>query len=155
VRTRLGNERVGSSELASCDQCKVPSDVMSNHARVVELPEVPSQESASFGIHGNSARTRKTSNSLIVVSAILTLILVLLFLELHIRRLLLHSSARGAVCDLAIHNGFGDARPSDEIAEDHWNLARNKLELFLPSAFPSGTCRRLLLAGAPASRQRQ
>jgi hypothetical protein len=57
--------------------------------------------------------------------------------------------------ELAIHNGFGDARPSDEMAEDHWNPVRNKLELFLPSAFPSGTCRRLLLAGAAASRQRQ
>jgi hypothetical protein len=90
------------------------------------------------------------------VSAILALILVLLFLELHTRRLLVRSSARRAMCDLAIHNGFGlYARPSDEIAEDHWNLARNKLELFLPSAFPSGTCRRWLLAGDAASRQRQ
>jgi nucleotide-binding universal stress UspA family protein len=55
------------------------------------------------------------------------------------------------VCDLASHNGFElYARRSDEIAEDHWNLARNKLALFLPSAFPRGSCQRLLLAGDPA-----
>ena len=54
------------------------------------------------------------------------------------------------VCDLASHNGFElYARRSDEIAEDHWNLARTKLALFLPSAFPRGSCQRLLLAGDP------
>ena len=56
------------------------------------------------------------------------------------------------VCDLASHNGFElYARRSDEIAEDHWNLARNKLELFLTSTFPVGACQRLLLAGDAAS----
>jgi len=54
------------------------------------------------------------------------------------------------VCDLVSHNGFElYARRTDEIAEDHWNLARNKLEHFLP--FPAGDCRRLLLAGDAAS----
>ena len=56
------------------------------------------------------------------------------------------------VCDLAGHNGFElYARRADEIAEDHWNLARNKLELFLTSAFPGGASQRLLLAGEAAS----
>jgi len=55
------------------------------------------------------------------------------------------------VCDLASHNGFElYARRSDEIAEDHRNLARNSLELFLTSAFPASTCQRLLLAGDAA-----
>ena len=55
------------------------------------------------------------------------------------------------VCDLASHNGFElYARRSDEIAEDHWNLARNNLELFLTSTFPVGACQRLLLAGDAA-----
>lgn len=52
------------------------------------------------------------------------------------------------VCDLASHNGFElYARRPDEIAEDHWLLARNKLELFLQAEFPGSTCPRLLLAG--------
>lgn len=56
------------------------------------------------------------------------------------------------VCDLASHNGFElYARRSDEIAEDHWNLARNRLEVFLQSGFAAGTCRRMLLAGDAAS----
>jgi nucleotide-binding universal stress UspA family protein len=54
------------------------------------------------------------------------------------------------VCDLASHNGFElYARRADEIAEDHWSLARDKLELFLKSEFPDSTCPRLLLAGDP------
>jgi nucleotide-binding universal stress UspA family protein len=56
------------------------------------------------------------------------------------------------VCDLASHNGFElYARRSDEIAEDHWNLARNRLALFLHSRFAAGTWRRLLLEGDAAS----
>jgi nucleotide-binding universal stress UspA family protein len=56
------------------------------------------------------------------------------------------------VCDLASHNGFElYARRSDEIAEDHWKLAGNRLELFLHSRFAAGTWRRLLLAGEAAS----
>jgi nucleotide-binding universal stress UspA family protein len=52
------------------------------------------------------------------------------------------------VCDLASHNGFElYARRPDEIAEDHWSLARNNLDLFLKSEFPDNTYRRLLLAG--------
>jgi nucleotide-binding universal stress UspA family protein len=51
------------------------------------------------------------------------------------------------VCDLASHNGFElYARRPDQIAGDHWSLARTNLELFLKSEFP-GTCPRLLLAG--------
>ena len=54
------------------------------------------------------------------------------------------------VCDLASHNGFElYARRADEVAEDHWNVARNKLELFLKSEFPDSTCPRLLLSGDP------
>jgi hypothetical protein len=56
------------------------------------------------------------------------------------------------VCDLASHNGFElYARRSDEIAEDHWNLAKNRLALFLESSFAPATCRRLLLTGDAAS----
>ena len=56
------------------------------------------------------------------------------------------------VCDLASHNGFElYARPADEIAEDHWNLARNRLALFLESGFAAGAYRRLLLAGDATS----
>jgi nucleotide-binding universal stress UspA family protein len=55
------------------------------------------------------------------------------------------------VCDLASHNGFElYARRPDEIAEDHWNLARNNLDLFLESEFPDSTYPRLLVAGDAA-----
>ena len=56
------------------------------------------------------------------------------------------------VCDLSSHNGFElYARPADDIAEEHWNLARTKLELFLKSEFPAAKCPRILLAGDAAS----
>jgi len=53
-------------------------------------------------------------------------------------------------CNLASNNGFElyERRP-DEIAEDHWNLAREKLTLFLAHDFPPGPGSRLLLAGDP------
>jgi len=55
------------------------------------------------------------------------------------------------VCDLSSHNGFElYARPADDIAEEHWNLARTKLELFLKSEFPAAKCPRILLAGDAA-----
>jgi nucleotide-binding universal stress UspA family protein len=53
-------------------------------------------------------------------------------------------------CDLASNNGFElYARRPDEIAEDHWNLAREKLTLFLEQDFPVGAGSRLLVAGDP------
>src|SRR5258708_17663863 len=56
------------------------------------------------------------------------------------------------VCDLSSHNGFElFARTPDAIAEEHWNLAKSKLELFLNSQFPSTKSRRVLLAGDPAA----
>src|SRR6266478_5779913 len=56
------------------------------------------------------------------------------------------------VCDLSSHNGFElFARTPDAIAEEHWNLAKSKLELFLNSEFPSTKSRRVLLAGDPAA----
>src|SRR5260370_42305861 len=56
------------------------------------------------------------------------------------------------VCDLSSHNGFElFARTPDAIAEEHWNLASSKLELFLNSQFPSTKSRRVLLAGDPAA----
>jgi nucleotide-binding universal stress UspA family protein len=56
------------------------------------------------------------------------------------------------VCDLSSHNGFElVARTPDAIAEEHWDLARNKLELFLNSQFPSTNSRTVLLAGDPAA----
>jgi nucleotide-binding universal stress UspA family protein len=54
------------------------------------------------------------------------------------------------VCDLASNNGFElYARRPDEIAEDHWNLARDKLKRFLDDDFPPSAGSRLLLAGDP------
>jgi len=56
------------------------------------------------------------------------------------------------VCDLASHSGFElYARPGNEIAEEHWNIARSKLDRFLTSEFPPATCRRILSAGDAAS----
>ena len=56
------------------------------------------------------------------------------------------------VCDLSSHNGFElFARTPDAIAEEHWNLARSKLELFLNSQFPSTKSRTVLLAGDAAA----
>jgi nucleotide-binding universal stress UspA family protein len=54
------------------------------------------------------------------------------------------------VCDLASNNGFElYARRPDEIAEDHWNLARDKLKRFLDDDFRPSAGSRLLLAGDP------
>jgi len=40
------------------------------------------------------------------------------------------------VCDLSSHNGFElYARPGNDIAKEHWNLARHKIELFLQRSF--------------------
>jgi len=56
------------------------------------------------------------------------------------------------VCDLASHSGFElYARPGNEIAEDHWNVASEKLDYFLISEFPPATSARILLAGDAAS----
>jgi nucleotide-binding universal stress UspA family protein len=56
------------------------------------------------------------------------------------------------VCDLASHSGFElYARPGGEIAEEHWNVAREKLEQFLIAEFPRATSARILLAGDGAS----
>jgi len=56
------------------------------------------------------------------------------------------------VCDLLSHNGFELlARTPDAIAEEHWNLAGSKLELFLNSQFPSTKSRKVLLSGDPAA----
>jgi len=56
------------------------------------------------------------------------------------------------VGDLSSHNGFElFARTPDAIAEEHWNLAGSKLELFLNSQFPSTKSRGVLLAGDPAA----
>jgi nucleotide-binding universal stress UspA family protein len=56
------------------------------------------------------------------------------------------------VCDLNSYNGFElYVRPGDEISQEHWNLARSKLELFLSSEFPAEKCPRILLDGDAAS----
>jgi nucleotide-binding universal stress UspA family protein len=56
------------------------------------------------------------------------------------------------VCDLNSLYGFElYARPASEIAEEHWNLAREKLEGFLLSEFPAAGNRRVLMAGDAAS----
>lgn len=56
------------------------------------------------------------------------------------------------VCDLSSHNGFElYSRPPGDIAAEHWNLGRSKLELFLKSEFPAAKCPRILLTGDAAN----
>jgi nucleotide-binding universal stress UspA family protein len=52
------------------------------------------------------------------------------------------------VCDLTSHNGFElYLRPPQEIAEEHWNIARRTLDSFLESDFPVSSCPRILRSG--------
>lgn len=54
-------------------------------------------------------------------------------------------------CDLNSHSGFElYARPPGDIAEEHWNIAQRKLELFLTSDFPTPNCPRILFVGDAA-----
>ena len=63
----------------------------------------------------------------------------------HARVTMLH------VCDLNSHNGFElYVRTLQEIADEHWMIARERLHSFLPCEFPSPTCARLLRSGDPA-----
>lgn len=56
------------------------------------------------------------------------------------------------VCDLSSHNGFElYARPANDIAKEHWNLARHKIEFFLTTEFPTAISPRLLLPGDAAN----
>jgi nucleotide-binding universal stress UspA family protein len=56
------------------------------------------------------------------------------------------------VCDLQSHNGFElYLRPLQEIAEEHQQIARDKLESFLSSEFPPATCPRILSSGEAAA----
>src|SRR5215469_11714411 len=56
-------------------------------------------------------------------------------------------------CDLASHNGFELlVRPTEEIAEEHRIIARDKLESFLTSEFPSNASSRLVCSGEAAAR---
>jgi nucleotide-binding universal stress UspA family protein len=56
------------------------------------------------------------------------------------------------VCDLASHNGFElYVRSVAEIAEEHQNLALEKLHSFLQSDFPLAECQRIVLAGDAAT----
>jgi nucleotide-binding universal stress UspA family protein len=55
------------------------------------------------------------------------------------------------VCDLASHNGFElSVRSPQEIAEDHWNIARHKLDSFLENEFPPAKCSRMVRSGDAA-----
>jgi nucleotide-binding universal stress UspA family protein len=55
------------------------------------------------------------------------------------------------VCDLSSHNGFElYVRSLQEIAEEHWNIARRKLDSFLESDFPVSICPRILRSGDTA-----
>ncbi|MBV8829359.1 MAG: universal stress protein [Acidobacteriaceae bacterium] len=52
------------------------------------------------------------------------------------------------VCDLASHNGFELAmRSPQEIAEEHWNIARRRIDSFLEAEFPLTKCPRMVLSG--------
>ena len=52
------------------------------------------------------------------------------------------------VCDLESHNGFElYVRTPNEIAQEHWELGRGKVDSFLSAQFPKGRCPRILLAG--------
>ena len=56
------------------------------------------------------------------------------------------------VCDVESHNGFElYVRTPNEIAQEHWEVGRDKLENFLSSQFPNETCPRILLAGEVSS----
>ena len=56
------------------------------------------------------------------------------------------------VCDLASHSGFElYVRPGNEIAEEHWNVAKEKLEQFLIAEFPRAMSKRFLLTGEAAT----
>ena len=55
------------------------------------------------------------------------------------------------VCDVQSHNGFELAvRSLQEIAEEHWNVARSRLDSFLNSEFPLAECPRILRSGDAA-----
>ena len=52
------------------------------------------------------------------------------------------------VCDLSSHNGFElYVRTASEISQEHWDLARRQLDVFLSGDFPAENCPRMLLAG--------
>jgi nucleotide-binding universal stress UspA family protein len=56
------------------------------------------------------------------------------------------------VCDLSSSSGFEIyARPGGEIAEEHWNVAKDTLDRFLVPEFPLGSSPRILLAGDAAT----
>jgi nucleotide-binding universal stress UspA family protein len=56
------------------------------------------------------------------------------------------------VCDLESHNGFElYVRSLQEIAEEHWGVARCRLDSFLESEFPVVECPRLLRSGEAAA----
>ena len=56
------------------------------------------------------------------------------------------------VCDLASRNGFElYLRPPQEIAEEHWSIARTKLDSFLESEFRVDECPRILRSGEAAA----
>ena len=56
------------------------------------------------------------------------------------------------VCDLVSHNGFElYVRPAPEIAEEHQNLALEKLHAFLQTDFPVSEHPRIVLAGDAAN----
>jgi nucleotide-binding universal stress UspA family protein len=55
------------------------------------------------------------------------------------------------VCDLASHNGFELAvRSLQEIAEEHWNIARRRIDTFLEAEFPLTKCPRMVRSGDAA-----
>ena len=55
------------------------------------------------------------------------------------------------VCDLASHNGFElYVRSPQEIAEEHWNIARRKMDSFLESEFLLTKCPRVVRSGDAA-----
>ena len=56
------------------------------------------------------------------------------------------------MCDLSSSSGFEIyARPGGEIAEEHWNVAKDRLGRFLVPEFPLESSPRILLAGGAAS----
>ena len=55
------------------------------------------------------------------------------------------------VCDLASHNGFElYLRTTQEIAEEHWSIAKQRLDSFLECDFPASDCSRVLRSGDPS-----
>jgi hypothetical protein len=104
----MAQDKTSLSVLTKKGVGQLGMDALSKQAKAVDPLELREVESARPASQENSAKTYITSNSLIVISVILTLILLLLFLEFHSHRLVVHSSmTRGSVNSAASSSNAG------------------------------------------------